>query len=302
MRTFINLLVAIVVTAATVHSASLHIAEPVGILLRGVTHQVPTTPNYSDEDTSNVDSEWREDSIAADDDDTIGSGSLVGPGEDDGNTNEDEEGALGSPGNTQGIGPTPNQPTTTEATSSSPACFPGQICKGTDLLDTGGGAQSVSSMYRAALGAFNLERYKASVVTLLREANGEIKRACGKDFTELNDTVLNATQRAGPGEIYFIFPTTLQGAARQLNNAEVRFTIPNLGSYGAIQLRFLYDSAGVVSDVVNFIRPPRETEFFAFPIIQQVKYYYYYNCNSLLASQLQCKRYCTAVTSHLKHT
>lgn len=176
---------------------------------------------------------------------------------------------------TNSVATTP-MPATTPAAVTTPVdvmtpCFPTQICQTQNLLDvrTGGNPQILSVQYQSAFGALNTAGFGDTIAILLREANGEIARVCGNQFTVISSTVLQVMQARGSGIVDFMFADAT--TPRQLNNAVVSFTIPNLGSYGDLRLQFTYDQSGSVSSVGNFFRPTGQSNFFPFPLERQVR-------------------------------
>ena len=160
-----------------------------------------------------------------------------------------------------------------------PPLVPGQTCRLVNVLGImePGGTTSTSGFYSQAfsLGAFDPNIIDNSVEILLDEANGDRPLNCAREFVEVSPTVLRAIQSVGTAVVdyIFIFPRAVAtGQRRVLNGTRVLFTLPNLGTFGDLQLGFNYNTIGTVESVEHFIRPPAQAtdQFFRFPILQEV--------------------------------
>ncbi|XP_065184474.1 uncharacterized protein LOC135815149 [Sycon ciliatum] len=175
-----------------------------------------------------------------------------------------------SEGTTQG----PMETSGSVAPTAPTACPPSQTCQQEDVLGNGGGELTPSAAYTAVFNIFTPSIFDRSVQILLDEASNPAIAGCGQDFTPFNETMLRVTQIDSPAVIDYFFPEPLvAGQQRTLENARVHFTLPGLGTFGSLQLRFFYDPVGMLDTTQQLIQPPDQADpdvFFPFPIIQTV--------------------------------
>ena len=162
-----------------------------------------------------------------------------------------------------------------QAAAISTNCIPQQECK--NLLQgatSGGGLSlSISALYSAAFSVFGGEPIIRSVQTLIGEFNDPSTIQCGRNFSEFNETTLQITQSDGPGVFDYFFPgARSQGQPRTLENSRVDVTLPQLGTYGDLRLRYLFNANGDAATLERFIRPPNQATdaFYPFPLLQTV--------------------------------
>eukprot|EP00117_Sycon_ciliatum_P024804 scpid75884/ scgid20728/ len=167
------------------------------------------------------------------------------------------------------------QPTADTTAGPSTNCILAQECTEVDLLQgaAGDAGLSPSALYSAAFSVFNDNSFTRSVQTLISEFNDRSTIQCARDFTEFNDTALQVTQTDGSGLFDYFFPEAqTPGQPRTLENSQVDVTLPNLGTFGDLRLRYFFDASGDVETVQRFIRPPNQATdmFFPFPLRQTV--------------------------------
>ena len=285
-----NIMWAVVVAASVLAvAASVHAASVGSVLTLAGTNPSSRKLERSDsdsDDSSQSQSESNSDSASSEDSSSIdsvgqtvaeaeGTGSRASVNTGNGVTGGQSavDGRLARAGNP----PAENQDSSTvappTAPTSTPICFPGQTCETIDLLDvTSIDGQQVSETYLRALTLVDPTLVGESIQVLIDEANGNpAGRVCGAEFNEASSTELNVRLSVGSAQVQFLFPGEQGVSDRTLNNAEVRYTLQSLGSFGDLQLRFQYDSTGSVQEVSQFIRPPGESAFYQFPVLQQVR-------------------------------
>ena len=215
-----------------------------------------------------------------------GAGSDSSHSSSDSGSDSSDEGSMQNMGQANSPGPCVASSGPSEATSQPPSLSKGpttcwflaQECSEVDLLNQGGGGGDAggltpSALYTAAFSIFNENSFAPSVGSLLGEFNDRSTIQCARDFTDFNGTTVQATQADGSGMIDFFFPAAqAAGEPRTLNDATVDFTLPNLGSYGDLRLRFMYDPSGNLQSTERFFRPPNQgnDQFFPFPLTQTV--------------------------------
>ena len=155
-------------------------------------------------------------------------------------------------------------------------CTLEQECHEVDLLTKdgiGGAGLSPSALYSAAFSVFNEDAFTPSVQTLIDEFNNRSTIQCAGNFSEFNDTELQVTQAEGSGLFVYLFPMAqIPGQPLTLENAQVDITLPNLGTFGDLRLRYFFNASGDVETVQRLIRPPDQANdtFFPFPLRQMV--------------------------------
>lgn len=229
--------------------------------------QLFRAPVEAEEGESVMVAQWlglRERSTSDESDDSEDS---VSPSESDEDSDSDEDLHRPVAFTTESVG-TPTVVTVT-------TCFPGQSCEVVDALAVGpGGSNDTTGIYLEAFAenVFGAASFEDTVRLLLRDLNSQ-NLICADSITTIDALTERAT-RNGNATFDFVFPTPrVTGVDRTLNNAQVDITLLNLGTFGDLRLRLVFDSGGLISETQRFIRPPGQATdmFFMFPINQTVR-------------------------------